>query len=520
MFTDGYALTARMARVRRRDRQAPIALKGIAVAYPAADAPNAALVSARVPAAVAWPLAITVVLYVLLLTLGSQLLNDADTYWQIALGDWMIAHRAVPHADVYSWTYAGEPWISSQWLAQVIFAALYHAAGWSGVVAASAFAIAGAFGLATYYLMRRLAVLPALVMTMAGFVLAAPHMLARPHALALPVMVMWAAGLVRAADEKRAPSLWLLPLMALWANLHGGFTFGLFLIAPVALEALLGARADDRLRVLLRWALFGAAALAAACVTPYGPESILVTRRILGLGPALALIGEWQPENFARLGGVELVLLGGIGFLLYQRITLPPVRILVVLGLLHMALSQSRNGEMLGLIAPLFAAAPLAARFGGRDDGKGIGLPLLAGLAALALLATFVLPPLLRYEPRALVTPAAATAAVKASGKTHLLNSYDFGGYLIARGVRPFIDGRTELYGARFFLDYDAAVNLKDVAGFERLLQDRAIDVTMLAAGTPAIGLLDRLPGWTRAYADAVAVVHVRTGGSSEGAAQ
>ncbi|MBS0534961.1 MAG: hypothetical protein JSR72_12965 [Proteobacteria bacterium] len=463
------------------------------------------------PAAVAWALAVTVLLYVLLLTLGTQLLNDADTYWQIAVGDWMIAHRAVPHVDVYSWTLPGERWISSQWLAQVIFAALYRFVGWSGIVAASAFAIASAFGLLTYHLMRRLAVVPALVMAMAGFVLAAPHMLARPHALALPVMVMWAAGLVRAADEKRAPSWWLLPLIALWANLHGGFTFGIFLIAPVALEALLGARADERLRVLLRWALFGIAALLAACVTPYGPESILVTRRILGLGPALALIGEWQPENFAKLGGVELVLLGAIGFLLYRRVTLPPIRILVVLGLLHMALSQSRNGEMLGLIAPLFAAAPLAAQLGGRDDGsKSFALPLLAGFGALALLATLALPPLMRYEPRALVTPAAATAAVKASGKTHLLNSYDFGGYLIAQGVRPFIDGRTELYGARFFLDYDAAVNLKDVAGFDRLLQDRAIDVTMLAAGTPAIGLLDRMPGWTRVYADAVAVVHVR----------
>jgi hypothetical protein len=306
----------------------------------------------------------------------------------------------------------------------------------------------------------------------------------------------------------------------LWANLHGGFTFGIFLIAPVALEALLGAAPQERLRVPARWALFGLAALAAACVTPYGPESILVTRRILGLGPALALIGEWQPENFARFGGFELVLLGAIGFVLYRRITLPPVRILVVLGLLHMALSQSRNGEMLGLIAPLFAAAPLAPQLGARGEGKGFGLPLMAALGALALAVTLLLPPLLRYEPRALVTPAAATAAVKASGKTHLLNTYDFGGYLIAQGMRPFIDGRTELYGAEFFLRYDAAVKLKDVAAFERLLRDRAVDVTMLAAGTPAIGLLDRTPGWTRAYADDVAVVHVRSGDNPKGAAQ
>ncbi len=482
--------------------------------YPSADAQRPALGALRgLPAHVAWPLVVAALMFVMLLALGPKLLNDADTYWQIALGDWMIANRTVPHVDTFSWTVAGAPWISSQWLAQVIFAVSYGALGWSGVVIVSSLAIASAFGLLTYYLLRQLAPIPALVLVMAGFVLAAPHMLARPHALALPVMVLWVAGLVRAIDEKRAPSFWLLPLIALWANLHGGFTFGLMLIAPVALEALINARAPERLRVVMRWALFGVGALVAACITPYGPESILVTRRILGLGPALALIGEWQPQDFARLGGFELVLLGAVGFLLWRRVTLPPLRILVVLGLVHMALSQSRNGEMLGLVAPLFMAAPLAPQLGRRaiSDAKSLYTAAAAALVLFAATMSIVLPLSLRYEPRAEVSPAGAVAAVKASGKTHLLNSYDFGGYLIAQGVRPFIDGRTELYGADFVLRHDAAVNLKNVDVFYALMRARDIDVTMLAPSAPAVGLLDRMPEWTRIYADDIAVVHVRT---------
>lgn len=502
-----------MAPVRPRSHGVSRRFQGaFAVVYPpAADRPALGALGAF-RADVAWPVAIAALLYVLLLALGDKLLNDADTYWQIALGDWMIANRAVPHVDTFSWTVAGAPWISSQWLAQVIFAAAYNALGWSGVVAVSALAIAAAFGLLTYYLMRHLAPMPALVLVVAAVMLAAPHMLARPHALALPVMVIWVAGLVRAIDEKRAPSFWLLPLIALWANLHGGFTFGLMLIAPVALEALINARADERVRVLMRWALFGIAALAAACITPYGPESILVTRRILGLGPALALIGEWQPQDFARLGGFELVLLGAIGFLLYRRVTLPPVRILVVLGLVHMALSQSRSGEMLGLVAPLFIAAPLASQLGGRAIGeaKALYTAVAAAMLLFAAAMSVVLPLSLRYEPRAQVTPAGAVEVVKASGRTHLLNSYDFGGYLIAQGVKPFIDGRTELYGADFFLHHDAAVNLKNVGVFYDLIRTRDIDVTLLAPATPAVGLLDRVPEWKRVYADDVAVVHVR----------
>ena len=267
-------------------------------------------------------LAVAAGCYLLLLLVGSRLLNDADTYWQIVLGDWIVAHTQVPHVDTFSATMAGTPWISSQWLAQVLFAQSYAIAGWAGVVVLTAAAIAIAQGLLTRFLLERLATTPALVLSVAGLVLASPHMLARAHALALPVMVAWIAGLMRALDERRAPPFLLLPLMTLWANLHGGFTFGIFFIAPVALGGAVDMRhAPNALRVTLRWAGFGLLAIAAACITPYGPESILVTGRILGLGQALALIGEWQPQDFSTFAGFELCLLLGIGFALYRGLT-------------------------------------------------------------------------------------------------------------------------------------------------------------------------------------------------------
>lgn len=466
----------------------------------------------------AWPpaaaLAVAAGCYLLMLALGHQLLRDPDTFWQIALGDWIMANRDVPHVDVFSHTMAGKPWISSQWLSQVAYALVYRAAGWTGVVALAAAAIACAFALLARFLTGRLALLPALALLTGAFVLTAPHLVARPHVLALPVMVAWAAGLVNAVEARRAPSFLLLPLMTAWANLHGGFTFGIMLVAPAALEALVQAQPAQRVAVFLRWALFGVAALAAACITPYGPESILVTERILGLGPALGLITEWQPQNFATLTGFGLCLLSGIGFALHRGIVLPPVRILVLLGLLYMALSANRNAEMLGLVGPLFLATPLRGQFGDRapePGGKRAGSAAGYALAlVLAAAATAGAGRALAYRPPEAIMPAQAVAAVEASGRHNLLNSYDFGGYLIASGVRVYVDGRTELYGTRFMMRDQQATMLADIPSFLALLDEYDIGVTMLAAGTPAIGLLDRLPGWRRAYADDSAVVHVR----------
>ncbi len=116
------------------------------------------------------------------------------------------------------------------------------------------------------------------------------------------------------------------------------------------------------MRTALRWVGFGLLSLAAGCITPYGWQSMLMTVRILDLGSALSIIGEWKPANFSHFGGLEVVLLLGLGAILWRGVTLPPVRIVILLGLVHMALSAARNAEVFGLIAPLVVARPLASQ--------------------------------------------------------------------------------------------------------------------------------------------------------------
>ena len=71
------------------------------------------------------PLWVGVGIYALFLLAGNRLLIDPDTMWQITVGQWILDHRAVPETDVYSFTMRGQPWISTQWLAQVLYAKTY-----------------------------------------------------------------------------------------------------------------------------------------------------------------------------------------------------------------------------------------------------------------------------------------------------------------------------------------------------------------------------------------------------------
>ena len=341
------------------------------------------------------PLWVGIGIYALFLLAGNRLLIDPDTMWQITVGQWIIDHRAVPETDVYSFTMRGQPWISTQWLAQVLYAKAYATFGWSGPVVLAAGAIAATFALLTKLLSRHLSESTTLVFVAAALALTVPHLLARPHVLALPVMVAWVGGMIAAADRRGAPSFWLLPLMALWANLHGGFVLGLVLIAPIALDAVLSADARVRKSLVLRWAAFGLAALLASWCTPYGWNALLASQKILGLGAALPLIMEWRPADFGSLGALEVCLLLGIGLALYRGIRLPPMRIVLLLGLLHMALAQGRAAEILALLGSLVLAAPLARQIGGAEPAhsnaaaprRGV---LFAAVAIVLLAGTMV----------------------------------------------------------------------------------------------------------------------------------
>jgi hypothetical protein len=465
------------------------------------------------------PLWVGAGVYALFVLAGNRLLIDPDTMWQITVGQWILDHHAVPEIDVYSFTMRGQPWISTQWLAQVLYAKAFALAGWSGPVVLAATSIAATFALLARFLNRRLSESTTLVFIAAALALTVPHLLARPHVLAMPVMVGFLAGLVDAADRREAPPWRLLPLMVLWANLHGGFVFGLLMVPALALDAVAGAGQTERKQLLLRWAAFAAGALVAACCTPYGWNALLAARKILSLGSALPLIMEWRPADFGSLGPLEICLLLGLGLALWRGIRLPPLRIVLLLGFLHMALSQGRAGEILALLGPLVLAAPLAAQIGGDEGLHSRPIAPARGalfffIAMLAAAGTFAYASVQRFEPHPHSAPVAAVVELKKLNVERVFNDYDFGGYLIANGVAPFIDGRTELYGEKFFVDHNAASGLMEPDNLFRLLDQYRIEATLMRTQSAATKLLDHVDGWQKFYADDIATIHIRKAGA------
>lgn len=452
--------------------------------------------------------------FALLALTPESLFGDPDTLWHVAVGRDIIRAGSVPWTDTYSYTFAGAPWIAKEWLAQVLLAAAHAVAGWAGVALIAAGAAAGAFALLHGFLARRLSPHLALAVALVAALLCAPHLLARPHVLALPLIVLWARGLVDAAEDGRAPHPRLALVMLAWANLHAGATIGFALAGLVALDAMGRSPAGDRVRLAFRWLGFLGLAIAAACATPYGPRAMLVSFTLFSSGEPLPYITEWQPLDTDVLGllAVALMILTLGVLVIRPRENL--FRIALVGLLAAMTLRHARFLELFALVAPIVAVDPILRvmppsrpQVDPAGDAPGRVVTLLVALVVVAFgLRQHPVP-----EPRN--TPQAALRAAEAASLTagRVYNSYDFGGFLIAHGIKTFIDGRSDqIFLGGFTRAAHEAANAAEDRPLLALLDRYDVTWALVQTGSPEAHHLARAPGWRAIHADPVASVFAR----------
>ncbi len=449
--------------------------------------------------------------------LSNAMFYDGDTNWHVATGLWILDHGAVPAADPFSFTAAGHRWITHEWLSEVAMALAFKGFGWSGVRVLTGLTFALASGVFARELLRHLTPLSAVLAATLAYEVLAPHVIARPHAFALPVMLIFFAELLRARRANTTPGLWLLPLMVLWANIHASYIIGLVFLGFFGLDAVADSP-SGRLRIALSWLGITAAATACCLVTPSFIEGFIFPFYLVNMKD-LQAIDEWSPASFGSVTSLEAVILATIFVLVYKRVQVPPVRLALLLTLVHLTLQHVRQEIVLASVGAMLLAEPLgrALRAGPRpatvtpDPATGRRGRALALAAAAAILATAAVR-LAIPEPRvdASATPVTALAHVPADIRARpVFNDYSFGGWLIFNHVKTFIDGRNDMYGDVLFRQYlDASRG--DTVKLAGVFAAYRIGWAILTPSSAATRWLSHTPGWRVLYRDKWAVVFVR----------
>ena len=453
------------------------------------------------------PLALFVAVLLIPAVLGSSktIFNDGDVSWHIATGRWILAHHAIPHTDPFSFTWAGKPWVPIEWLSEVIYASAFSLARYAGVAAVVTAALIALHAAVYLNASRwvRLALLPIVAM---DFVVI-PMLLARPHVLTWPLLAFWTWLMLRAREQDRAPPLIAALLMSLWANLHGGFVFGLAIAAAFGLEALVDSA--DKRRATRQWLIFGFCCLAAVFINGNGVEGVVHPLRFTQL-QMLPLIDEWKPSSLSRTPYFFAVLGVALALIVWKRPRLPWVRWLLLASLLGLALLQVRHQAMLAIVASMLLPPGFARAAEQPGEMKPELRWVLAGGAALLVCARAIMP---LSPPENEANPWHLIAAVPPQLRSQpVLNGYSMGGPLILSGIRPYVDGRGDMYGDALVVDY-SHITHGDAQAFARAVQRWNISWAMLPDGDKSlIALLDR-SGWRRLAHDEVGVIYVRPGG-------
>ena len=442
----------------------------------------------------------------LIAAFAPPVLGDGDTLWHVATGKWIMAQGRVPMADPFSFSFAGRPWHVHEWLAEVLYALAWGRFGWSGVAALAGAMVALAAGLLHAFLRARVSPLAALLALVLSFACLAPGMLARPHLMSLPLLVGWTWLLLDARAKGRTPSFGWVLLIPLWANIHGSALFAAALAGFFATEALLTRPAEWR-RTVRQWAPFVAAALLGLLATPRGLEGVIFLVELTRM-KSLQLVIEWQPLDLARVTAAQVLFWAGVGSLLWLRVRLPWTRLALLALPVVMTLQHQRHQALLATVGTMVWAEAVARA---RRSAPVLPQPWLGPAAAVLLAATLVLRLALPTEPpESNNYPRTALAQIPADLRgLPVFNGYNSGGALIGAGIRPFVDGRTDLYGDAFNALANGAEH--GAAGqLEQVLATCPIAWTFLPPDSRAVAAFDRMPGWRRIYADKLIVMHRR----------
>lgn len=480
--------------------------------------------ASRQPSPRAEMIARAVVIVVLYSSIGILCLrtspgSDPDIWWQMSSARWILQHHAFPHHDPFSRLSPSPYWIAYSWLFEVITYSAYRLfslVGLMGFVVVMVLAILAAMHRMTERLQGDF--LKAMLLTGAGILSFSPSFTPRSWLFSIFFFVLQLDLLHRARSSGRWQKLlWLLPIYAIWANLHIQFIDGLVVLAATACEPLLMRfwpwPETPRFPAGKLFAILGGC-LAVTLINPYGWG---IYHSAYGLVTEPGVINQIQELLAMPFRNVQnylvLALAVGAAAALARRKQPDLWRVMLLVMGLVISFRSQRDVWFLVVIAVMVLAEELPA-----SSVVLRPLPKLAwpAIAAAVVAILFAAGAIMHVNDAGLRARMSKKLPVKAANfilEKHypgpLFNTYGWGGYFIWKLRMPVaIDGRAALYGEkRLDRSLHTWEGAPDWAANPNL---KAARLVVGPAKEPLIQLLGLKSDFHQVYKGKVAAVFVR----------
>ncbi len=433
---------------------------------------------------------------------------DPDLWGHLFFGREILQTGSLPEKNLYSYTAPEHPWINHEWLAEVVFYGVFYLLSSSGLILLKLALAAGLVWILDLILRERISSPYARVLVLVwAMAILSPGFNVRPQIFTYFLLAVL-LFLCHRAQEKASRMLYgAVPLMILWANLHGGFVAGLGALGLFSIWAVVRGNRG----VIIPAAL----AFASVLLNPYG------LRLLSFLAEDLLLhrpITEWQPLSLADLSFWEfkLALVAVVAGSLWGGFWRRWDFILVLLAG-WFALRHQRHAPLFAVVAAPFVANGICGVISWIEERVRGGL--LACAILLVSLYQFASIGRVHWQHRLQLvvspfdypTQAAEFLQRNAIGG-NLAVPFDWGEYLIWKlypQVRVSIDGR---YTTAYPMDTieDNFEWMRGGKNWRRLLDIYPTDVAVTNRYHPVTTLMRKDPEWVYIYSDPVAFVFVR----------
>jgi hypothetical protein len=478
----------------------------------------------------------------------------ADFWHHLARGREIVTRGELLDHDIFTFTVPGREFQDVNWLTQVGYYLHYEAGGLDLVRVVNALLVAATM-LWLVALCRRVSGSLGVALGAGIFAfLGLWHILSiRPQTLSLllfaalyDILECWAGAKDeggRMNDEQKHGSSFILPpsslilavpMLAVWANLHGAFPAGIMLLGCYGLAALWTwwrqPNTSTRGRFIVLAAV-GVMALLATRVNPYGWDIYFYVGQTSHRATERR-IDEWLPPTFDQLIGIVFYLslpaFAGLCIAAWRRRgeRLAAHEWLLLACFLPLALGSVRMVAWWVLVIAPMAARRITVLWPQTRDA-GAAKPNLGAALSCAVLAALVvmsLPDLQRYNPLLALRPPAQTlqqtqeavdVLKRDVGRGNVFARFEWGEYLTWAAhpdFKVFMDGRIEIYPDEVWDAYATVTQGKP--GWEKVLDDYRVDVLLLDEAyhreTGLYPAIEKSEGWRLHYKIGDAVLFVR----------
>ena len=393
-----------------------------------------------------------------------------------------LASTRVITTDPFSYVAGGEPWRTQSWLVELLYAFLestFGGLGWVPVfIAVVSVGTLTITGLTIYSASR------SMVVTGAWLIVAA--WLLAPFSQPRPVLISYLLLAVLVMILTVGERLWwtVIPLIWLWAAIHGTWVIGIGLLVLAAIQ-----RRSLRLGVLI------AIALTMTALTAHGLGAWQFLTTFLGSAGALTYLQEWQPPDFGNFVQMPYLLIVAGVVVAATKGRIGVAMLWVVLPFLAFGLTSRRTVPVAMLVLIPIAARAVSVRLP-KSRASGFPIPTVILLVTVGIVVALHTVSHVALDSERFPSD----AAIEAAGDQPFFHDDGIGGYLIYRSgpdEQVYIDDRAELFGEEGFAELaDAKLGV-----YEELFDRLGMRSAIVRPRWPLYSILVR-DGWAVEYRD------------------